>query len=38
MNGYSLVWLLIQEIERLKTEIEKLKSELQLYKNDTSKN
>ncbi len=37
MSGYSLVWLLIQEIDRLKAEIEKLKQELQ-SQNSTSKN
>ena len=32
MTGYSLVWLLMQEIERLKMEIGKLTIELQSYK------
>lgn len=38
MSGYSLVWLLIQEIDRLKAEIEKLKLELQSCKNTRNKN
>lgn len=32
MTGYNLVWLLMQEIERLKSKIEELTAELQSYK------
>lgn len=32
MTGYNLVWLLMQEIEKLKTKIEELTTELQSYK------
>lgn len=38
MTGYSLVWLLMKEIERLKTENEKLTLELQSYIDNKGKN